>query len=77
MRFDIEQLTERLLAETDWVGRERSTADLPVGYFGASTGAAAALAAASCCRTARAILAPVSSSTSARVIRCAATDTLA
>jgi len=45
-RFDIEQLTERLLAATDWVGRERSTADLPVGYFGASTGAAAALAAA-------------------------------
>ena len=45
-RFDIGLLTTRLLAATDWATREHSTATLPLGYFGASTGAAAALAAA-------------------------------
>lgn len=45
-RFDIDLLTARLLAATAWV-RERDTAgDLALGYFGASTGAAAALKAA-------------------------------
>jgi putative phosphoribosyl transferase len=45
-RFDIGLLTSRLLAATDWVTREAATASLAIGYFGASTGAAAALAAA-------------------------------
>src|ERR1700682_5765041 len=41
LRFDISFLAERLIAATDWL-----KSDLPVGYFGASTGAAAALVAA-------------------------------
>jgi putative phosphoribosyl transferase len=44
--FDIELLGRRLLAATDRVAREPAAAGLPVGYFGASTGAAAALVAA-------------------------------
>jgi putative phosphoribosyl transferase len=46
VRFDIGLLTERLLAATAWARSDPRTADLPVGYFGASTGAAAALLAA-------------------------------
>jgi putative phosphoribosyl transferase len=46
-RFDIELLAGRLTAITDWVAHEPETRRLPVGYFGASTGAAAALVAAS------------------------------
>ena len=46
LRFDIPLLTERLVAATDWTLRHRQLAPLPIGYFGASTGAAAALAAA-------------------------------
>lgn len=46
-RFDIALLTERLEAATVWLQRQADTASLPVGYFGASTGAAAALRAAS------------------------------
>lgn len=42
-RFDIALLTRRLLAATQWVKRFESTRHLPMGYFGASTGAAAAL----------------------------------
>lgn len=42
-RFDIPLLTERLLAATRWVKSEAQTHALPLGYFGASTGAAAAL----------------------------------
>ena len=45
-RFDIPLLTRRLTAVTQWFGRQESVAGLPVGYFGASTGAAAALNAA-------------------------------
>jgi dienelactone hydrolase len=45
-RFDIALLTERLLAATRWLLRASFASDLSVGYFGASTGAAAALAAA-------------------------------
>ncbi|MFB6170868.1 MAG: dienelactone hydrolase family protein [Haloarculaceae archaeon] len=45
-RFDIPLLTDRLLAATDWVADDAATAVLPPGYFGASTGAAAALRAA-------------------------------
>ncbi len=44
--FDVELLATRLLAATDWVAAEPATRLLPVGYFGASTGAAAALIAA-------------------------------
>jgi putative phosphoribosyl transferase len=44
--FDIELLAERLGAATDWLGWDADTRGLRVGYFGASTGAAAALVAA-------------------------------
>ena len=44
--FDIPLLAARLRAATDWWMDRRETADLPLGYFGASTGAAAALWAA-------------------------------
>ncbi len=44
--FDVELLATRLLAATDWVAAEPATRLLPVGYFGASTGAAATLIAA-------------------------------
>jgi putative phosphoribosyl transferase len=44
--FDIELLAERLQAAADWLGGETETRNLPLGYFGASTGAAAALIAA-------------------------------
>jgi len=45
-RFDIGLLGERLLEATDWLSREPATCRLSIGYFGASTGAAAALVAA-------------------------------
>ena len=45
-RFDIPLLTHRLLAATSWIKSEPQTSHLPIGYFGASTGAAAALQAA-------------------------------
>ena len=45
--FDIGLLGSRLLRVTDWVRNHPAVADLPVGLFGASTGAAAALVAAS------------------------------
>lgn len=45
-RFDIDLLTERLTAITDWAQHNDMLRDLPIGYFGASTGAAAALLAA-------------------------------
>jgi pimeloyl-ACP methyl ester carboxylesterase len=44
--FDIPLLAERLLQATVWLGRQAETAPLPIGYFGASTGAAAGLVAA-------------------------------
>jgi len=44
--FDIGLLAERLLSATVWVREQPETRDLSVGYFGASTGAAAALEAA-------------------------------
>jgi putative phosphoribosyl transferase len=46
LRFDIDLLARRLIAVTDWMSGEPSTKGLAVGYFGASTGAAAALVAA-------------------------------
>ena len=45
-RFNIELLAKRLLAATDWVSQNDKLRNLKVGYFGASTGAAAALVAA-------------------------------
>jgi len=45
-RFDIGLLAQRLIGATDWLTRNPSTANLKIGYFGASTGAAAALIAA-------------------------------
>jgi pimeloyl-ACP methyl ester carboxylesterase len=45
-RFDIELLTRRLLDATAWVRQQPVTKNLALGYFGASTGAAAALMAA-------------------------------
>jgi putative phosphoribosyl transferase len=44
--FDIALLSERLLTATAWVRQDPETAGLEIGYFGASTGAAAALVAA-------------------------------
>lgn len=44
--FDIQLLSERLLAATRWVMSNPGSDRLPLGYFGASTGAAAALCAA-------------------------------
>ncbi|MBS0299166.1 MAG: dienelactone hydrolase family protein [Proteobacteria bacterium] len=46
MRFDIELLTQRLLAATAWLQANPETKMAKTGYFGASTGAAAALQAA-------------------------------
>ncbi|WP_374119269.1 dienelactone hydrolase family protein [Streptomyces odontomachi] len=45
-RFDIPLLGDRLVKAIDWLGEHPGAADLPVGLFGASTGAAAALVAA-------------------------------
>ncbi|HUC04753.1 MAG TPA: phosphoribosyltransferase family protein, partial [Acidimicrobiales bacterium] len=44
--FDIELLAQRLGAVTDWASAQRGVENLPIGYFGASTGAGAALWAA-------------------------------
>jgi dienelactone hydrolase len=44
--FDINLLAERLQVAAAWLKRETTTAGLPLGYFGASTGAGAALVAA-------------------------------
>ena len=46
LRFDIPLLTDRLVVATRWTLAQPHLSDLPLGYFGASTGAAAALAAA-------------------------------
>ena len=46
LRFDIDLLVRRLTAITDWIGEQKNLNKLGLGYFGASTGAAAALAAA-------------------------------
>jgi putative phosphoribosyl transferase len=46
LRFDIALLAERLAAATDWLRADPRTSRLAIGYFGASTGGGAALAAA-------------------------------
>jgi dienelactone hydrolase len=45
-RFDISLLTKRLIAATKWLDKQSELTNLKIGYFGASTGAAAALEAA-------------------------------
>ncbi|PYQ15763.1 MAG: hydrolase [Acidobacteria bacterium] len=46
LRFDMDLLARRLLAATDWLGEDPRIHDLPLGYFGASSGGGAALVAA-------------------------------
>jgi dienelactone hydrolase len=46
LRFDIDLLAERLVGATDWLANHPEARGLAVGYFGASTGAGAALKAA-------------------------------
>ncbi|MFG1648653.1 dienelactone hydrolase family protein [Micromonospora sp. NPDC049275] len=46
LRFDIGLLASRLAGIVDWLAAERPAGDVPIGLFGASTGAAAALVAA-------------------------------
>jgi len=46
LRFDIPLLAERLVGCTDWILKESNIRNFKIGYFGASTGAAAALIAA-------------------------------
>jgi putative phosphoribosyl transferase len=45
-RFDIDRLATRVVMTTDWIQNREDVRPLPIGYFGASTGAAAALIAA-------------------------------
>src|SRR5881392_3637351 len=45
-RFNINLLAERLVHATKWARQQKETCDLAIGYFGSSTGAAAALVAA-------------------------------
>jgi dienelactone hydrolase len=45
-RFNISLLAERLVHATNWAGQQAQTRDLRIGYFGSSTGGAAALVAA-------------------------------
>lgn len=45
-RFNIDLLSDRLIAATKWLMEQESTKALPIGYFGESTGAASALEAA-------------------------------
>ena len=49
LRFDIELLARRLAVATRWAATQPQIRDLPIGYFGSSTGAAAALMAATQC----------------------------
>ena len=55
-KFNIELLTERLDAVTQWVQNANHTKNLKIGYFGASTGAAAALYAAASFRDVKAVV---------------------
>ncbi|MDQ5869209.1 MAG: dienelactone hydrolase family protein [Thermoproteota archaeon] len=55
-KFNIELLTERLDAVTQWVQNNNDTKNLNIGYFGASTGAASALYAASSFRDVKAVV---------------------
>lgn len=46
LRFNIEFLADRLVTATEWLAQNLDVPKMPVGYFGASTGAGAALVAA-------------------------------
>jgi len=46
LRFDITLLSERIIATLDWLAIQQEVSGLPIGLFGSSTGAAAALNAA-------------------------------
>jgi dienelactone hydrolase len=46
LRFDVHLLAERLVGASEWLAQQPELRGLPMGYFGASTGAAAALLAA-------------------------------
>ena len=46
LRFNIDLLSQRVVGATNWLTVNPATANLKIGYFGASTGAAAALVAA-------------------------------
>ena len=54
--FDVPLLARRLEAATDWLAEETGVGRLPLGYFGASTGAAAALWASTAERRVRAVV---------------------
>ncbi len=54
--FDIRLLADRLAAATEWARGQGSVGELPFGYFGASTGAAAALTAAAADPAIRAVV---------------------
>jgi putative phosphoribosyl transferase len=54
--FDVPFLARRLRDATEWLRRQKVIRGLPLGYFGASTGAAAALVAAACDPTVRAVV---------------------
>ncbi|MDE2050778.1 MAG: dienelactone hydrolase family protein [Gammaproteobacteria bacterium] len=56
LRFDILLLTRRLVAATHWAQARPELSHLALGYFGASTGAAAALRAAACTPAIRAVV---------------------
>lgn len=45
-RFNIDLLSQRLVSATEWIKKNPATRELAIGYFGSSTGAAAALIAA-------------------------------
>lgn len=42
-RFNIDLLAERLVAVTQWISKQKDMQNVPIGFFGASTGAASAL----------------------------------
>jgi putative phosphoribosyl transferase len=56
LRFDMPLLADRVIAAIDWAQAHPPTAPLPIGLFGASTGAGAALIAASRSPAARAVV---------------------
>jgi putative phosphoribosyl transferase len=56
LRYNIELLARRFAAATEWLTQLPETTDLAIGYFGSSTGAAAALIAAGRLNLAKAIV---------------------
>jgi pimeloyl-ACP methyl ester carboxylesterase len=46
-RFDVNLLAQRLAIVTQWIDKQKEAQNVPIGFFGASTGAASALIAAS------------------------------